>query len=118
MSQDAIHTTPTSLASASLIEHSTVFQKLYHSSQTLYRTSGTSGKMYCSTFFALLVAVLVQVTTVCGHMHLYYPPTFNASNNPHRTTEPDPYLDYPYNCCGRKDPFPCKGYLSLLGTPD
>jgi hypothetical protein len=70
------------------------------------------------TLSALLTFLLLQPTTVLGHMYLYTPPTFNSTNNPHRTTPPDPYLNYPYNCCGRTDNVPCKGYLSLLGTPD
>ncbi|OXV08724.1 hypothetical protein Egran_03513 [Elaphomyces granulatus] len=59
----------------------------------------------------LLSAVIVQ-----AHMQLYFPPPFAAKNNPHLTGAADPYLDYPYNCCGRKTPFPCRGYLNLLGT--
>ncbi|EDN05555.1 predicted protein [Histoplasma mississippiense (nom. inval.)] len=50
-------------------------------------------------------------------MHLYHPPPFAAANNPHLTNAPDSYLDYPYNCCGRTTPFPCKGYLNHLNTP-
>ncbi|KAK2813860.1 hypothetical protein FQN50_000261 [Emmonsiellopsis sp. PD_5] len=63
-------------------------------------------------FLSSALAVAVQ-----AHMQLYYPPPFAAENNPHRTDPADPYLDYPYNCCGRKTVFPCKGYLNLLGTP-
>jgi hypothetical protein len=65
-----------------------------------------------------LLTLLSTINTVQGHMHLHYPPAFKSSNNPHRTTEADPFLDYPYNCCGRSDPLPCKGYLNLLGTLD
>ncbi|KAK5128823.1 hypothetical protein LTR85_000156 [Meristemomyces frigidus] len=56
---------------------------------------------------------------VASHMQLVYPAPFNASNNPYRTTSADPYLQYPYNCCGPNDrwEYPCRGYLSLLGTP-
>lgn len=50
-------------------------------------------------------------------MQLYWPPPFAAENNPHRTDAADPYLTYPYNCCGKTTPFPCKGYLNLVGTP-
>ncbi|KAI9763642.1 MAG: hypothetical protein M1840_000356 [Geoglossum simile] len=50
-------------------------------------------------------------------MQLLFPPPFGASNNPFRTDPPDPYLQYPYNCCGRSDPDLCRGYLKLLGTP-
>lgn len=75
-------------------------------------------KLTCA--IGMLVAnlvLLLPIVSVKGHMQLNYPPTFNASNNPFRTTAPDPYLQYPYNCCGRKIPFPCRGYLSLVGTP-
>lgn len=46
-------------------------------------------------------------------------PPFNSSNNPYTTTTPDPYLDYPYDCCGPNDrwTYPCRGYTSLLNTP-
>jgi hypothetical protein len=59
----------------------------------------------------LLSAVIAQ-----AHMQLHFPPPFAAENNPHLTSAADPYLDNPYNCCGKETPFPCKGYLSLLGT--
>lgn len=51
-------------------------------------------------------------------MHLNYPPTFNASNNPHTTGTGDPYLNYPYGCCGRTIPMPCRGYLDLIELPE
>ncbi|KAJ9349543.1 endoglucanase [Paecilomyces variotii] len=63
------------------------------------------------SFFFLFVAA------VQAHMQLYWPPPFAAENNPHRTDAADPYLTYPYNCCGKTTPFPCKGYLKLVGTP-
>ncbi|EGP89510.1 uncharacterized protein MYCGRDRAFT_38707 [Zymoseptoria tritici IPO323] len=49
---------------------------------------------------------------------LDYPAPFNATNNPHRVTEPDPYLQYPYDCCGLENrwSYPCRGYEKLLGT--
>jgi len=52
-------------------------------------------------------------------MQLNFPAPFNASNNPFRTTASDPYLQYPYDCCGPNNrwTYPCRGYLSLLGTP-
>ncbi|KAI9875315.1 MAG: hypothetical protein M1830_008633 [Pleopsidium flavum] len=50
-------------------------------------------------------------------MQLSYPAPFGAENNPHRTDPVDPYLQYPFNCCGRKTPFPCGGHLDKLGTP-
>ncbi|PPJ52792.1 hypothetical protein CBER1_11283 [Cercospora berteroae] len=61
------------------------------------------------------------LTTTSAHMQLFYPAPFNASNNPHRTsTTADPYLEFPYNCCGDKDRwmYPCRGYQRLLSTPD
>ncbi|KAI9741409.1 MAG: hypothetical protein M1835_003110 [Candelina submexicana] len=61
--------------------------------------------------------LLTQITAVLAHMQLTYPPPFAAENNPHRTDPADEHLDYPYNCCGRQDIFPCRGYLKLLGTP-
>ncbi|EZF35364.1 hypothetical protein H101_01100 [Trichophyton interdigitale H6] len=63
---------------------------------------------------AALVGLLA--TSATAHMMLHYPPTFAAENNPHRTGPVDPYLDNPYNCCGRKTVYPCRGYLDLLGT--
>lgn len=66
-----------------------------------------------------LVGALFATSTL-AHMQLHCPPPFNASNNPHRTSTPDPYLQYPYDCCGpnARWEFPCRGYLSLLGTPE
>ncbi|KAK5134481.1 hypothetical protein LTR08_006398 [Meristemomyces frigidus] len=58
-------------------------------------------------------------THTLAHMQLTYPPPFNATNNPHRTTPFDPYLQYPYDCCGphARWTYPCRGYLALLNTP-
>lgn len=69
------------------------------------------------TITALLGALLA--TQALAHMQLVFPAPFNASNNPHRTTAADPYLQYPYDCCGPNDRwvYPCRGYLSLLDTP-
>lgn len=70
--------------------------------------------------YSALAGALLFATSATAHMQLHYPSPFNASNNPHRTTQPDPYLQYPYDCCGPNDrwTYPCRGYLSLLGTPD
>lgn len=69
-------------------------------------------------FQPILYAILV--TTACAHMELFSPAPFNSTHNPHRTSPLDPYLQYPYNCCGPNDrwTYPCRGYLSLLGTPE
>ena len=66
----------------------------------------------------ILSLLLFTATAVRAHMHLNYPPTFNASNNPHTTGTGDPYLDFPYGCCGRTTPMPCRGYLDLLELPE
>ncbi|KAL0259511.1 hypothetical protein SLS55_005248 [Diplodia seriata] len=66
-----------------------------------------------------LLLALAGLTAVQAHMQLEYPPPFNASNNPHRTTEADNIYVYPMGCCGREDTKAvCRGYLDLLGTPD
>ncbi|KAK3671031.1 hypothetical protein LTR78_009149 [Recurvomyces mirabilis] len=68
-------------------------------------------------FHTILSALMA--TTVWAHMELHSPASFNSTHNPHRTTPSDPYLQYPYDCCGPNDrwTYPCRGYLSLLGTP-
>jgi hypothetical protein len=53
-----------------------------------------------------------------AHMQLLNPPPFGGANNPFRTSPPDPYLQYPYTCCGRPDTSFCHGHLDLLGTPE
>ncbi|ODH46736.1 hypothetical protein GX48_07192 [Paracoccidioides brasiliensis] len=63
-----------------------------------------------------IIIAILKDTIVQAHMQLYYPPPFAAANNPHVTDTPYPYLDYPYNCCGSKTPFPCKGFLNHLNT--
>lgn len=64
--------------------------------------------------------ILALVSSAHAHLQLAYPAPFNASNNPHRTTPADPFLQYPYDCCrlGARWQYPCRGYHSLLGTPD
>lgn len=53
-------------------------------------------------------------------MQLFDPAPFNSSINPHRTTQADPYLEYPYDCCGLYDrwEYPCRGYLTSLSSSD
>lgn len=67
--------------------------------------------------FTLIGALFASYAS--AHMQLVYPAPFNASNNPYRTSTADPYLQYPYDCCGPNDrwEYPCRGYLNLLGTP-
>ncbi|MCJ1375095.1 hypothetical protein MMC20_006329 [Loxospora ochrophaea] len=65
---------------------------------------------------SVLTAPLL-LTAVLAHMHLNSPATFGAANNPHLIGPADPELDYPFNCCGKQTPFPCRGYLKQLGTP-
>ncbi|RDI83003.1 hypothetical protein Vi05172_g7020 [Venturia inaequalis] len=65
----------------------------------------------------LLKTLLAFSTLAEAHMQLHSPAPFNASNNLHTNGHPDTQLHYPYNCCGRRTEYPCRGYLSLLGTP-
>ncbi|KAI9810758.1 MAG: hypothetical protein M1827_006096 [Pycnora praestabilis] len=68
-------------------------------------------------FTSLIITTFA--TAVLGHMQLNYPPPFNATNNPHTTGPGDPLLQYPFLCCGRNLVYnPCKGYLSMLDTPE
>ncbi|KAF2715677.1 hypothetical protein K504DRAFT_446502 [Pleomassaria siparia CBS 279.74] len=53
-----------------------------------------------------------------SHMHLQYPPTLKGDNNPYTKGDADPLLNYPYGCCGKKAPGPCKGHLGLLDTDE
>ncbi|KAL1587790.1 hypothetical protein WHR41_03594 [Cladosporium halotolerans] len=71
-----------------------------------------------SKLLQILVAFLTGSTL--AHMQLAYPPPFNASNNPYRTTPEDPYLQYPFDCCGpaARWQFPCRRYHDLLNTQD
>jgi len=63
------------------------------------------------------LAVFFSASAVLAHMQLNYPPTFGAANNPFRTDSVDTELTYPYGCRGKQVPFPCRGYLKLVGTP-
>ncbi|KAF1811503.1 hypothetical protein P152DRAFT_459441 [Eremomyces bilateralis CBS 781.70] len=65
----------------------------------------------------LLILLPSLLAYVEAHMHLDYPPSLNAANNPFTEGAGDPHPDYPYNCCGMKHEYPCKGQLKLLGTP-
>ncbi len=87
--------------------------------------------------FTILSTLLALAT---AHMQLHHPAPFNSSNNPHLgDCNADPYLQIPsvpkppypstaatiltpllaYHCCGPNDrwTYPCRGYMSLLGTP-
>ena len=67
-----------------------------------------------------LYLIFALASSALAHLQLAYPAPFNASNNPHRTTHEDPYLQYPYDCCGpgARWEYPCRDYHNLLGTPD
>ncbi|EME45691.1 hypothetical protein DOTSEDRAFT_79599 [Dothistroma septosporum NZE10] len=63
----------------------------------------------------------VLLAAACrAHMMLDYPAAFNASNNPHRKTAADPYLEFPYDKAGpnARWMYPCRGYEKLIGTPE
>ncbi|TKA26612.1 hypothetical protein B0A50_04720 [Salinomyces thailandicus] len=67
----------------------------------------------------MLLALAGVMLAVQATAHILgYPPPFNAPNNPHRTNPPDPYLRFPYDCCGEhaRWHYPCRGYHSFLGT--
>jgi hypothetical protein len=65
-----------------------------------------------------VLGLLMGATNVVAHMQLNSPPPLRAANNPHTQGTPDDELLFPYNCCGKKTPMPCRGYLNLLGTPE
>ncbi|KAL2220551.1 endoglucanase [Thermoascus aurantiacus ATCC 26904] len=69
------------------------------------------------SFVKTISIISFFVASVQAHMRLYYPYPFQAEENPYRTGPADEYLTYPYNCCGKKTPFPCRGYLNQVGTP-
>jgi hypothetical protein len=64
-----------------------------------------------------LFTIAAFAASATAHMQLYYPPPLKGFNNPH-TVVPDDELLFPHNCCGKTTPMPCRGYLSLLGTPE
>jgi hypothetical protein len=68
--------------------------------------------------FTALILGLASAGMVKAHMQLYSPAPFRAFNNPHTIGDPDIYIDFPHNCCGKITPMPCRGYLDLLGTPE
>ncbi|KAF2799705.1 lytic polysaccharide monooxygenase, partial [Melanomma pulvis-pyrius CBS 109.77] len=62
--------------------------------------------------------LLALASVAHSHMHLFYPPTLKGDNNPHTQGSADPLLNYPYGCCGKEAPGPCKGHLDLLDTDE
>ncbi|KAF2469780.1 uncharacterized protein BDR25DRAFT_304220 [Lindgomyces ingoldianus] len=64
------------------------------------------------------LALLALVTAAQAHMHLFFPPTLKGDNNPFTKGDADPLLNYPYGCCGKPSPGPCKGHLGLLDTDE
>ena len=65
------------------------------------------------------LTLLALVAASQAHMHLYFPPTLKGDNNPFTVQgQADPLLNYPYGCCGKEVPGPCKGHLELLDTDE
>ncbi|KAF2641946.1 hypothetical protein P280DRAFT_489307 [Massarina eburnea CBS 473.64] len=50
-------------------------------------------------------------------MHLDFPPALKGDNNPN-TQEADPFLNYPYGCCGKALPGTCHGHTDLIDTDE
>jgi hypothetical protein len=65
-----------------------------------------------------ILALLTLASVASAHMHLYFPPTLRGDNNPYTHEDADPLLNYPYGCCGKEAPGPCKGHLDLLDTDE
>lgn len=68
--------------------------------------------------FIKALSLLALASIAHSHMHLYYPPTLKGDNNPNTQGDADPLLNYPYGCCGKEVPGPCKGHLDLLDTDE
>jgi len=69
---------------------------------------------FTSITTGLLATLLVGGQLAAAHMEMSFPPPFRSKNNPHATN-----IDYsmttPLQPSGAD--FPCKGFLSDLGTP-
>ncbi|KAF1954694.1 hypothetical protein CC80DRAFT_416790 [Byssothecium circinans] len=50
-------------------------------------------------------------------MHLNWPPALKGDNNPH-TAQADPFLNYPYGCCGKPVAGNCHGHAGLIDTDE
>jgi hypothetical protein len=62
----------------------------------------------------ILLTLAVLGTTTTAHMQMSYPPPLKSKSNPH-TNDIDYSMTSPLSTDGSN--FPCKGYLSLLNTP-
>ncbi|PTB64405.1 lytic polysaccharide monooxygenase [Trichoderma citrinoviride] len=65
---------------------------------------------------ALAAAVLGLASAVHGHMEMKDPPPFKSKYNPNAGQDIDYSMTSPLEASGSD--FPCKGYQSLLGTPE
>ncbi|KAF2274734.1 uncharacterized protein EI97DRAFT_380860 [Westerdykella ornata] len=66
-----------------------------------------------------IVTILSILGLAQAHLHLDYPPTLLGDNNPFTPEgKADPYLNYPYGCCGQTVTALCKGHLDLLDQPE
>ncbi|KAK4118783.1 lytic polysaccharide monooxygenase [Parathielavia appendiculata] len=65
----------------------------------------------------LLLTLLAFTGPAKGHMEMTYPPPFKSKSNPHANPNK---VDYSMTSPLKPDgsDFPCKGYLSLLNTPE
>ncbi|KAK4148505.1 hypothetical protein C8A00DRAFT_47647 [Chaetomidium leptoderma] len=62
-----------------------------------------------------LLTLALLGTTATAHMQMTYPPPLKSKNNPNAGADVDYSMTSPLKADGSD--FPCKGYLSLLGTP-
>ena len=61
--------------------------------------------------------LLALAGSAFAHMHLNWPPTLKGDNNPN-TKEVDPFLNYPYGCCGKEISGTCHGHSGLIDTDE
>jgi uncharacterized membrane protein YgcG len=70
-----------------------------------------------TNYNTLLLTLLALAGPATAHMEMTYPPPFKSKSNPHANPN---QVDYSMTSPLKTDgsDFPCKGYLSLLNTPD
>ncbi|KAF2864908.1 hypothetical protein BDV95DRAFT_267478 [Massariosphaeria phaeospora] len=69
--------------------------------------------------YTSIISLFALAGIAHSHMRVCDPPVLMGDNNPNTPQgKADPFLNYPYGCCGKEEPGICRGHLDKLDGPE